>query len=1231
MKNKTKILLLLVSVLVLLGAVLAILTFNSQKTQDPNSGDFNFTVAPVRVHEYDEADIPKEKEEEDNHIIKAAVVGVWARALEKDTQVGLRCAYDMKNGTRWNPQANSKYAGDPGVVFLLDGYYDLESWSVQLDKRAYFFDLYVSEDGVDFTLLHQITKDNAAEYYNEKFLCTISGLNAKRVAFVKLVFTGAAENTTYVNLHEVSFTGTFLEVGPYEIPISQSANVTPKTLVASHKIIGSWKKDLAEDNAYGPKMAYDENIYTRWNPEAKTGFKGDPGIVFTLKQATDIRKIQVMLSAAHHYFNVYVSADGATYTKIANIHSRNADRAYQAGENETLLCTLDGLKCDGIRYVKIIFTGRPNGNTFVNFMELIISEEGTEGLDTSWMLMAEKSSTEIQIQSYQIIGNWKDDGTKKSSSPDKSYDGDLKTKWNPIAGDEEFTGEPGIIYTLKKVTDLKKMVFTLGTEMHWFDVYVSTDGTEYTKIASICKQNADQAYTDGNGGKVCTLDGLSLEGVKYVKVIYTGRLTPKNAYVNAVEFAVSAKGSENLDISWMMPESTDEEDDNTVSIVAHQTIGNWKDDGSDKSSSADKSYDGDYNTKWNPVAGTEEFTGEPGVIYTLNRNVTLRKLIFTFGTEMHWFDVYVSADGADFSKIAEISPANAELGYTDGNGGKICTLDGLLLENVQYIKVVYTGRLTPQNAYVNAVEVEISESGSENLDISWMLPAEPEEPNVTEPTEPTIPEESVKATITSATVGGNWKDDASGKSSNADKTFDGDVGTKWNPTATDFASDEHIVFTLDKAYDLSKIVITVGSRYHFFTVSGSTDGVNYMPLAKIGADNYAEYYLSDYVCTVDGLQMESMKYLKVHCDGTPLGISNLFVNFFEIELFGTVSDEQPEVTEPEVTEPEVTESETTEPEVPNEETEKATITSALAGGTWGNTDTGKLHMAYDGNTGTKWNPTAKDFASDEHVVFTLTQPYDLSRIVITAGSRYHFFTISGSADGVTYAPIAQVNANNYTEFYQSAFTCTVSGLCMDNIQYIKVHIDGTPLGISNLFVNFHEIEVYGTATEVESEEPVEPEMPNEETGKATVTAGVVGGKWKDDASGKSANADKAWDGDFNTKWNPTATDFASDEHIVFALEKAYDLSRIVLTVGSRYHFFTIYGSTDGENYAPIAHINAANYTTYYLSGYTCTVSGLSMDDVRYIKVRIDGTPLGISNLFVNFQEIEIYGKPSEQK
>ena len=65
MKNKTKILLLLVSVLVLLGAVLAILTFNSQKTQDPNSGDFNFTVAPVRVHEYDEADIPKEKEEED--------------------------------------------------------------------------------------------------------------------------------------------------------------------------------------------------------------------------------------------------------------------------------------------------------------------------------------------------------------------------------------------------------------------------------------------------------------------------------------------------------------------------------------------------------------------------------------------------------------------------------------------------------------------------------------------------------------------------------------------------------------------------------------------------------------------------------------------------------------------------------------------------------------------------------------------------------------------------------------------------------------------------------------------------------------------------------------------------------------------------------------------------------------------------------------------------------------
>ena len=1049
--------------LVVIAAVI-ILIF--AKPSNNGADDFSFTVDPVRVHEYNESDVPVRSEEESNHIMKAAAVGSWTRALEKDMTVGLRFAYDMKPGTRWNPQANSKYVGDPGVVFLLDGYYDLSSWSMQLDKREYFFDLYVSEDGEEYTLLKQINAENSSEFYNEKFLFTIDNLDVKNIAFVKVVFTGAKDGSNFVNLHEVSFTGTFVAQGPWEIPEWVDSNAAPETLIASHSIVGNWKNDLAKDTAYGPKMSYDENVYSRWNPEGNPGFAGNPGIVYTLKRAINIRKIQFVFNTAHHYFDVYVSKDGNSYTKVANIHSLNAGKAYTQGDNGTLLCTLDGLQLDGIQYVKLIFTGRPNGNTFVNLLEVIISESGAEGVDTSWMLMSGKPAGSITIQSHKTIGAWEDDRSALAASPDKSYDGDLQTKWNPIAADNRFSGEPGIIYTLSKAASIKKMIFTYGTDMHWFDVYVSSNGEEFTQIASISDANADKAYTDGtNGNKICTLDGLSLKNVKYIKVVYTGRVTPNNRYLNIVEASFSLTGSSGLDTTWMLPDDSGENNDE-LTINAHQTIGAWEDDRGALAASPDKSYDGDLQTKWNPIVASDDFTGDPGIIYTLNKTATVRKMVLTLGSEMHWFDVYVSSNGEEFTQIASISVANADKAYTDGeNANKICTLDGLYLADIRYVKLTFNGRATPNNRYLNIVEVQISENGTEGLDTSWMLPGVPEEPDDTNPDE----QEEIKAIVISGTLTGGWK-----TLGDLTKAYDGSTSTRWNPQSTGFESEESAIFTLDKAYNLTKLQITVGSRYHYFIISVSADGNEYAQIADVNASNYSTYYLTDYVCTVGDINAENVQYVKVQFTGNSATSPNAFVNFDEIEVYGVVYTDtetpepsEPENTEPDVTEPEATEPEATEPEVTEPETTepvsreevKAVITGGSLTGGW--KTPGDITKAYDGSTSTRWNPQSTGFESAESVIFNLDKAYDLTRLQITVGSRYHYFVISVSTDGEVYIPIADVNASNYGTYYLTNYVCTVSDITADKIKYIKITFTGNSATSPNAWVNFDEIEVYG--------------------------------------------------------------------------------------------------------------------------------------------------------------------------
>ena len=134
--------------------------------------------------------------------------------------------------------------------------------------------------------------------------------------------------------------------------------------------------------------------------------------------------------------------------------------------------------------------------------------------------------------------------------------------------------------------------------------------------------------------------------------------------------------------------------------------------------------------------------------------------------------------------------------------------------------------------------------------------------------------ETGKVNITSSTLVGTWK-----TSGDPTKAYDGNTGTRWNPQSTGYESGEGIIFNLDNTYDLSQIKITVGSRYHYFDIYGSTDGVSYQPVVTVDASNYATYYLTDYVCTIDNLNTKNVQYLKVLITGNSAATLNAFVNF----------------------------------------------------------------------------------------------------------------------------------------------------------------------------------------------------------------------------------------------------------------------------------------------------------------------------------------------------------------
>lgn len=475
--------------------------------------------------------------------------------------------------------------------------------------------------------------------------------------------------------------------------------------------------------------------------------------------------------------------------------------------------------------------------------------------------LAAKSFVGIGLEQEKLLviantieGSWiRDRAGDSKIGPQKSYDGDVSTVWNPQANNYK-SGE-SIVYALDKVYSLDALELIFGARYHYFTVSTSLDGQTYTQVAEVTADNAADCYA----GLICTVDGLTDATAKYVKITFTGTQTG-TTYVSLAEAGFYGEEAVLED---------DGREQNNGTIIAHEVIGTWAADREGSASiGPQNSYDGDPATLWNPQA-TSYKSGE-GIIYTLDKNCDITQITLNFKNREYYFELYVSGDGVNYLPVSMVTPDNSADYFT----GTVATLSNLTNANIKYIKVMFTGNAGAFNAYLGLNEIEITCK------------------------EATLPEDNrevVTAPIVSHEIVGTWSNSYDGSTSlGPQKSYDGDVaGTYWQGLVTNYTSGAGIIYKLDDTYDLKTITVTQKSRPYYFDLFVSSDGESYLPLAQITADNYTEYYDGN-VCTLDGLTNIAIQYMKLIFTGNTA--NSMYTGVSEVEVTG-VKVEVVETTE----------------------------------------------------------------------------------------------------------------------------------------------------------------------------------------------------------------------------------------------------------------------------------------------------------------------------------------------
>ena len=750
------------------------------------------------------------------HIINHEVTGQWSDDKTGSASLGPQNGYDMDKTTNWNP-AITDFMSDEGIVYTLDNTYDI-SQVILTTHRIYYFTLYGSADGVSYEKILRVGSSNASDFYTGEvgnYVCQITGLNAENVKYLQIVFTGCVNiDATHIALYEVELFGK----KPFAV---EDGRGVAGSIILSHAIKGSWANDR-EGTSGSAAKTYDGNATTNWNP-AVSGFNSEAAVVYTLEALTELTDVTVTFGTRLHYFDLSVSADGENFTHIARVNAASASNYYDG-----LVATVENINKTA-KYIRVDFLGTENATTWINMMEIAVTGKAPVIADDG------RAVYDSIIVANEVKGTWVHDRIGDSKiGPEKSYDGNATTNWNPQA--TNYKSCEAIVYTLDSLIELRNVTLTFGSREYYFNLSVSADGETFTQVAIVNAATAGKYFN----GLVATVPvGMN---AKYIRLDFTGSANG-TTYISLLEIAADGKAPAIAD---------DTREDVAYTIVGNTVEGTWvKDRVGDTKIGPEMSYDESLSTIWNPQA-TDYASGE-AIVYALDKAYDLDAVAVTFGSREYFFDLSVSGDSINYTHIARVNAATASR-YFDG---LTATIDGIGASGVRYIKISFLGANTADNTKFLAV-ADVALTCKEYVaDTS----------------------NAVAADIVSYEVIGTWvKSHEGSNSAGPQRSCDGDVATNWNPQATNFKSGEGIIYTLDQAYDLTSISLTFGSRLHYFDLLVSVDGVTYVPVASITAANAAEYF-DGLVATVDNLTYDNVAYIKVLLTGTENGTT--FINLFE--------------------------------------------------------------------------------------------------------------------------------------------------------------------------------------------------------------------------------------------------------------------------------------------------------------------------------------------------------------
>lgn len=630
-------------------------------------------------------------------ITSGTPIGGWILNRVGSTSVPPEHTFDSSMSTYWNPQAGSTaYAAGEGIVYQLDNEYDISKISLTF-MRKHYFQVLVSNDGINYDELATVTAENETKYltvvddsvadkpvisYNFPFAVS-------RINYIKVLFTGNIKKNDFVAMYDITVMGTASAQVGAEVPV-----------IVRGELIGSWNEPQT-GTSNSVFSSYDNSASSIWNPGALGGFAEDPGVIYTLKNAVRIEKMEfdfgnLTNGTRIYYFDVFVSADGADYTPVAEISAANETMAYPSG---TGLCVLDGLSLDNVKYVKVIFRERKSGADYVALHNVAFSNEGTDGLDTSWMLPGEGN---VQIESASLMGEWISTQEGTSYGPASSYDGNSATYWNPGVK-SGYAGQPGIVYTLKNNYDLTKLELAFTVRYAYFDVAVSVDGTTYIPVAAV---NADNVAKYYKNGFICTIDGLTAENIKYIKIAFTGD-SDNRLWLAMNEISAEGAVSENTDTVY-------------AAIAGAEPVGTWVDDRVGKSASPTDTYDSSLTTMWNPNAASIYFEDGEGIVYTLDKLYDISEISVTF-MRNHYFTLQVSGNGTSYKTLAIVNASNAATAYTvvdDSVAGKPVVRYDLEEEftGIKYVKLIFAGHIN-NNSYISLYDIHVKGTVSESQEV----------------------------------------------------------------------------------------------------------------------------------------------------------------------------------------------------------------------------------------------------------------------------------------------------------------------------------------------------------------------------------------------------------------------------------------------------------------------------------------------------------------------------------